>query len=153
MRCIKAALIGAVLVPRCGVQISGNAVTIERNLQAAVLLPSAFAVGVDSSFRVARKLGYLPDIRMANRFPSHDAVERVPRADAAPDARARGTSRATDYKDGKTGQDERSSASVSSTVNDISRLTRLLLPLCGSTDFCSADTSFHAICACLGRNF
>ena len=99
---------GAVLASRRGIEISGNTITIERDLRAAVLLPSAFAIRYDSSFRVARGLGYLPDIRIADRSPPHDAIERVPRTDASADARAFGTSRAADCENGKTGQHERS---------------------------------------------
>ena len=82
---------------------------IERDLRAAMLLPSAFAFRGCPSFGVGGRLRDLPDIRIANRSPPRDAIERVPRTDAAADARAFGVSRATNCKAGKTGQDERSS--------------------------------------------
>ena len=71
---------------------------IERDLRAAMLLPSAFAFRGSPSFGVGGRLRDLPDIRIANRSPPRDAIERVPRTDASADTRALGTSGAANCK-------------------------------------------------------
>jgi len=71
---------------------------IERDLRAAMLLPSAFAFCGDPSFGVGGGLRDLPDIRIANRSPTHDAIERVPRTHASADGRALGASGAANCK-------------------------------------------------------
>ena len=65
---------------------------IERDLRAAMLLPSAFVLRGYPSFSVG---GGLRDF---NRSPPHDAIERVPRSDASADARALGASGAANCK-------------------------------------------------------
>ena len=92
---------------------------IGRDLRAAMLLPSAFAFRGYPSFSVGGGLRDLPDIQIANRSPPHDASERVPRTDASADARALGAALTRRARQ----------PTLRSNVNDISRLTRLLLPL------------------------